>query len=105
MTMPGDPSRLAVGVCYPPADYLNWAESGDDAVGMVKRADCQPASGDESKTAEGRQILGRAIASIYHFSAQMPTTSIIHGDADPILPVFRSHSLGKITESNGFPSS
>ena len=72
---------------------------------MVKRADWQSGFGDESKTAEGRQILGRAIASIYHFSAQMTTTSIIHGDADPILPLFRSHSLRKITESNGYPSS
>ena len=62
----------AVGVFYPPTDYLNWAEQGDDAVGIGKQARWQPGFGDESKTAGGRQILGRAMSSIYHLSEQTP---------------------------------
>ena len=109
---PGDPEAddpidrassavRAVGVFYPPTDYLNSAEPGDDAVGIGKQARWQPAFGDESKTAEGRQILGRAMSSIYHISEQTPPISTIHGDADPTAPLFQSQSFRKIAESKG----
>ena len=111
---PGDPEAddpidrassavQAVGVFYPPTDYLNWTELGDDAVGIGKQARWQPAFGEESKTSEGRQILGRAMSSIYHISEQTPPISIIHGDADPIVPLFQSQSFRKIAESKGVP--
>lgn len=111
---PGDPKAKdkidrassavqAAGVFYPPTDYLNWAETGDDAVGIGKQERWQPAFGDESKTVEGRQALGRAMSSIYHISDATPPISIIHGDADPIVPLFQSLSFKEIAESKGVP--
>ena len=93
----------AAGVFYPPTDYLNWSEPGDDCVGVGKQERWQPAFGDESKTAESRQVLGRHMSSIYHISESTPPVSIIHGDADPIVPLFQSESFKKIAESNGVP--
>lgn len=93
----------AAAVFYPPTDYLNWSEPGDDCVGVGKQEKWQPAFGDESKTAESRQVLGRHMSSIYHISANTPPVSIIHGDADPIVPLFQSLSFKKIAESHGVP--
>lgn len=91
------------GVFYPPTDYLNWSEPGDDAVGIGKQIKWQPAFGDESKTTDGRQVLGRAMSSIYHISETTAPISIMHGDADPVVPLFQSQSFQKIAESKGVP--
>jgi acetyl esterase/lipase len=93
----------AVAVFYPPTDYLNWSGPGDDCVGVGKQSRWQPAFGDESKTAERRQVLGRHMSSIYHISEKTPPVSIIHGDADPIVPLFQSESFGKIAKAKGVP--
>lgn len=93
----------AAAVFYPPTDYLNWSEPGDDCVGVGKQERWQPAFGNESKTAEGRQKLGRHMSSIYHISEKTPPISIIHGNADPIVPLFQSQSFKKIAESKGVP--
>ncbi len=109
---PGDPEAAdpvdrassavqAVGIFYPPTDYLNWAEPGDEAVGIGKQARWQPAFGPESETAEGRQVLGRHMSSIYHISADTPPISIMHGDNDKIVPLFQSESFKKIADAHG----
>jgi len=111
---PGDPNAKdpidrassavqAAGVFFPPTDYLNWSEPGDDCVGVGKQERWQPAFGEESKTAETRQVLGRHMSSIYHVSESTPPVSIIHGDADPIVPLFQSTSFKKVAEANGVP--
>jgi len=93
----------AAGVFYPPTDYLNWSEPGDDCVGVGKQEKWQPAFGEEAKTAEGRQALGRHMSSIYHVSANTPPISIMHGDADPVVPLFQSQSFKEVAQSNGVP--
>ncbi len=93
----------AVGVFYPPTDYLNWSEAGEDCVGVGKQERWQPAFGDEAKTSEGRQELGRHMSSIYHISETTAPISIMHGDADPIVPLFQSERFKKIAESKGVP--
>jgi acetyl esterase/lipase len=91
----------AVGVFYPPTDYLNWSSPGDDCVGVGKQEPWQAAFGDESKTAEGRKSLGRHMSAIYHVSETTPPISIIHGDADPIVPLYQSQSFKEAAESKG----
>lgn len=109
---PGDPKAKdpvdrassavqAAAVFYPPTDYLNWAEPGDEAVGIGKQEPWKPAFGPESETAEGRQKLGRAMSSIYHVSEKTPPVLIIHGDADPIVPLFQAESFKKAAEEKG----
>ncbi|MDB4630556.1 alpha/beta hydrolase [Akkermansiaceae bacterium] len=91
----------AAAVFYPPTDYMNWAEPGDMAVGVGKQAKWQPAFGPESETAEGREALGRAMSSIYHISKQTPPIFIIHGDADPIVPLHQATSFKKVADAKG----
>lgn len=93
----------SVAVFYPPTDYLNWSKPGDDCVGVGKQERWQPAFGDESKTKEGRQVLGRHMSSIYHISEKTPPVFIIHGDEDPIVPLFQAESFKKVAESKGVP--
>lgn len=111
---PGDPQAKdpidrsssavqAAGVFFPPTDYLNWSGPGDDCVGVGKQERWQPAFGDESKTAETRQVLGRHMSSIYHITETTPPISMIHGDSDPIVPLFQSQTFKEVAEANGVP--
>ena len=111
---PGDPEARdpidrvssavqAAAVFYPPTDYRNWAEPGDMAVGVGKQARWQPAFGPESESAEGREVLGRAMSSIYHITEDTAPVYIIHGDEDPIVPLFQAESFGKIARAKGVP--
>ncbi len=93
----------AAAVFYPPTDYRNWAEPGDMAVGVGKQARWQPAFGPESETAEGRDELGYAMSSIYHISKNTAPVYIIHGDMDPVVPLFQAESFGKLAKKNGVP--
>lgn len=111
---PGDPEAKdpidrassavqAAAVFYPPTDYRNWAEPGDMAVGVGKQARWQPAFGPESETAEGREELGHAMSSIYHINRETAPVYIIHGDSDPIVPLFQAESFGKKAQRFGVP--
>ncbi|MFK7769620.1 MAG: prolyl oligopeptidase family serine peptidase [Mariniblastus sp.] len=111
---PGDPASKdpverassavqCAGVFYPPTDYLNWGEPGDDAVGIGKQEKWKPAFGAESETAKGRQALGRAMSPVYHISNSTPPISVIHGGADPIVPLYQSEKFKKLAQSAGVP--
>ncbi|GAB5559836.1 MAG: hypothetical protein SynsKO_14830 [Synoicihabitans sp.] len=111
---PGDPKSKdpvertssavqAAAVFYPPVDYLNWRHAGDDAVGVGPQSRWQPAFGPESKTAEGRQELGRAMSSYYHISETTAPTLIIHGDIDPIVPLYQAERFMEVAEAKGVP--
>ncbi|VGO22204.1 alpha/beta hydrolase [Pontiella sulfatireligans] len=91
----------ATAVFYPPTDYLNWAEPGDEAVGIGKQERWKPAFGPEADTAEGRQILGRAMSSIYHVSKDTPPVFIIHGDQDKVVPLHQALSFQKAARAEG----
>ncbi len=93
----------AAAVFYPPTDYRNWAEPGDMAVGVGKQARWQPAFGPESETAEGREELGHAMSSIYHINRDTAPVYIIHGDSDPVVPLFQAESFGKKAQRFGVP--
>jgi len=109
---PGDPKSKdpvertssavqAAAVFYPPVDYLNWRHAGDDAVGVGPQARWQPAFGPESATAEERQDLGRAMSSIYHIKADTAPTLIIHGDIDPIVPLYQAERFMEVAQAHG----
>lgn len=111
---PGDPKAKdpvdrasnavqAACVFYPPTDYMNWAEPGDMAVGIGKQLKWKPAFGPEADSAEGRQALGRAMSSIYHVSETTAPSFIIHGDADPVVPLFQATSFKAAAEAKSVP--
>ncbi|MEK0451952.1 MAG: hypothetical protein RL088_4220 [Verrucomicrobiota bacterium] len=73
----------AVACFYPPTDYLNWFEDGDNAVGIGKLAAYAGAFGPKSATPEGREALGRELSPLYWVHKEQPPVYIVHGDADP----------------------
>ena len=47
--------------------------------------------------------MGHAMSSIYHISKSTAPVFVIHGDSDPVVPLFQSESFGKIAKANGVP--
>ena len=73
---PGDPNAKdgidrdssavqAVACFFPPTDFLNYSQPGEDAVGVGTLKDFKAGFGPRSDTAEERQKLGREISPIY----------------------------------------
>lgn len=83
----------AVACFFPPTDFLNWGGPGIDAVGLGTMASMQAAFGPRAATPAGRQELGREISPIYFLTSNLPPTLIIHGDADPGVPIQQSESF------------
>lgn len=88
----------AAGCLYPPTDFLNYGNKGEIALGsgILDRLPApfdfdvlDPAArqfrrvSDEAK----RQQIGKQISPIYHVTPDDPPTLIIHGDADPLVPI------------------
>lgn len=101
---PGDPSAkdpvdqessaVQCGACFfPPTDFLNYGQKGEDAVGVGVLKGFKAAFGPRSETPEGRQQLGREISPIYFVHSNMPPVLIIHGDADRLVPIQQAESF------------
>lgn len=80
----------AVACFFPPTDFSNWREKGDDAVGVGVLEDFKPAFGARSDTAEERAVYGKEISPLYFIKPGMPPTLIIHGDADKLVPIYQA---------------
>ena len=85
----------AVACFYPPTDYLNWFEEGDNAVGIGRLAAYAGAFGAKAETAEGRELLGKELSPIYWVKKEQPPIFIVHGDADPQVSIFQAHRFFK----------
>jgi acetyl esterase/lipase len=101
---PGDPKAKdpvdressaiqAIACLYPPTDFLNYGKPGEDAVGVGTLKNYQGAFGAESDTPEGRQRLGKQVSPIYHITAKLPPTFIIHGDQDFLVPIQQAETF------------
>ncbi len=91
----------AVAAFFPPADFLNWGQAGDDAVGVGTLAQFKPAFGPRSDTAESRGQYGREISPLYFVTAQMPPTLIIHGEADKLVPIYQAEIFERKAKEAG----
>ncbi len=83
----------AIACLYPPTDFLNYGKPGEDAVGVGILKNYKAAFGAESDTPEGRQRLGKEVSPIYHVTAKLPPTFIIHGDKDELVPMQQSETF------------
>jgi acetyl esterase/lipase len=82
-----------VACLFPPTDFLNYGQPGEDAVGVGVLKSFKPAFGPRSDTEEGRQKLGREISPIYFVHSNMPPMLIIHGDADKLVPIYQTQKF------------
>lgn len=90
-----------VACFFPPTDFLNYSNPGEDAVGVGVLKSFKPAFGPRSDTAEERQKLGREISPIYFVHSNMPPILIIHGDADTLVPICQAQTFVKRCEEVG----
>jgi acetyl esterase/lipase len=90
-----------VGCFFPPTDFLNYGQPGEDAVGVGVLKSFKAAFGPRSDTAEERQKLGREISPIYFVHSNMSPVLIIHGDADKLVPIQQAQIFLKQCESVG----
>jgi acetyl esterase/lipase len=93
-----------VACFFPPTDFLNYGQPGEDAVGVGVLKDFKSAFGPLADTAEGRQKLGHEISPIYFIHSNMPPILIIHGDADKLVPIYQSRMFVKRCEEVSSPA-
>jgi acetyl esterase/lipase len=81
----------AVACFFPPTDFLNWGQPGDNQVGIGKvGTQFKGAFGPRSDTPESREELGKEISPINFVTANMAPALIIHGDADQLVPIYQA---------------
>jgi acetyl esterase/lipase len=90
-----------VACFYPPTDFLNYGEPGEDAVGVGTLKGFKTAFGPRSDTAEGRQALGREISPIYFVRSNQAPILIIHGDADKLVPIYQAEKFVERSKEAG----
>jgi acetyl esterase/lipase len=90
-----------VACFFPPTDFLNYGEPAEDAVGVGTLKGFKSGFGPRSDTVEGRQELGREISPIYFIHSNTPSTLIIHGDADKLVPIYQAKQFVKRCQELG----
>ena len=76
----------AVACFFPPTDFLNYGQPGEDGTGVGTLKDFKAAFGPRADADESRKALGREVSPIYFITPKIPPTLIIHGDADKLVP-------------------
>jgi acetyl esterase/lipase len=109
---PGDPKAKdpvdressavqCVACFFPPTDFLNYGKPGEDGIGVGILKGFKSAFGQRVDDPEDRKKLGREISPIYYITSNMPPTLIIHGNADPLVPIQQSESFVKKAREAG----
>ncbi len=94
-------SRVQAVACFfPPTDFLNYGKDGVDVLNIDTLKPFWPAFGVTAATPmEDREKVARDVSPIYGVTAKMPPTLIIHGDADPLVPLQQSQRfMAKLEE-------
>jgi acetyl esterase/lipase len=94
----------AVGVFFPPTDFLNYGGAGSQAVITNPAfAIFKPAFGiSANATPEDITRIASAVSPILTVSSKFPPTLLIHGDADPLVPLQQSQTFrDALTKAGG----
>jgi acetyl esterase/lipase len=112
-------SRVQAVACFfPPTDFLNYGQPGENALGRgVLKDFAAPFAFQEQDTKRGRfgafvpitdeaRILdiGRQISPINHVTADDPPTLIIHGDKDLLVPIQQAEIIVARLKEAGVPA-
>jgi acetyl esterase/lipase len=91
----------AVACFFPPTDFLNYGQPGEDATGVGTLKGFKAAFGPRSDAEDSRKALGREISPIYFITPKLPPTLIIHGDADKLVPYQQAESFVQKAQAAG----
>src|SRR5678815_455816 len=97
----------AVAVLYPPTDFLNWGGAGNNVISAkslqlqfhvygafdFRKFTDSTTTYDFVSDAGARDKIGKEISPIYSVSSDDPPVFIIHGDADPTVPLQQSQTI------------
>ncbi|HEU5117952.1 MAG TPA: alpha/beta hydrolase [Isosphaeraceae bacterium] len=118
----GDPverasSRVQAVACFfPPTDFLNYGEAGNALVEPedygkpfraafdFRRRDPETNLWISVEDPEERREILREISPITHVTPDDPPTLIIHGDADPLVPIQQSRTMLEVLKKAGIPT-
>ncbi len=108
-------SRVAAVACFfPPTDFLNYGQEGQEALGngilanFAAPFDFQEYSKETKRferitDASKRREIGRAISPINHVSSDDPPTLIVHGDKDTLVPYQQAQIMVEKLKQAGVP--
>jgi acetyl esterase/lipase len=95
-------SEVQCAACFfPPTDFLNYGEPGEDGVGFGILKGFKAAFGPRADTPEERVKLGREISPIYFIHSNQAPVLIIHGDADKLVPIYQARMFVKRCQEMG----
>jgi len=83
----------AVACFFPPTDFLNYGEAGEEAVGIGRLKNFKAAFGGDMPDVEKRREFGREISPIYFVRSNQPPVLILHGDADKLVPLRQAQTF------------
>ena len=98
-------SRVQAVACFfPPTDFLNYGQPGQEAIGQGTLAgypapfdfhEFDPSKKKFEPITDPAQVheIARRISPITHVSADDPPTLIIHGDADKLVPIQQAEAI------------
>lgn len=106
-------SKVAAVACFfPPTDFLNYGKEGEVALGDGTLKGFRPPfdfwereKGTNKlvviEDQERRKAIGKQISPVYHVTKDSAPALIIHGDADPIVPIQQAELIiAKMKENN-----
>jgi acetyl esterase/lipase len=102
-----DTTVAAVVAFFPPADFLQWgditvtAKSRPIVINMVQRM-AWPDQKNPPSDEEFVEAL-RSVSPVHQVTDTAPPFLLIHGDADPLVPLQQSEALKAALEAAGVP--
>lgn len=103
----------AAAVFFPPTDFLNWGTGNTTTDKTIRRRFGVAGAFDFKELSDSTGLyehitgdeanlkIGREMSPIYNVSSDDPPVFIVHGDADPIVPLQQSLSLIKKLKEAG----
>ncbi|WP_010584852.1 alpha/beta hydrolase [Schlesneria paludicola] len=104
----GDTRVKAVAVFFPPTDFLQYGDkvidpSADDQLGKITRRLANIDSEENPSAEEMSQMLAK-ISPARLVTSKAPPFLLIHGDADPLVPLQQSETMVSELKKAGVPA-
>ena len=110
-------SRVQAVACFfPPTDFLNYGQPGENAIGrgVLKNFTARPFDFQELDKETNHYVLvtdepkiieiGKRISPVTHVTSDDPPTLIIHGDADKLVPIQQADLIVEKLKAAGVPA-